>query len=201
MIIGCWFHFGQCLFRKLVEIGLKSIYSQDTELKKTFKNCVALALMPKNKVCDIFLDMIVEKSQSLMEKYPSFQDFIEYMTNTWIDDAIFPIDIWNHWNKDIGTRTNNNNEAYNFRLDSKLSKSHPNIWSFIEMIQAEESFMAVNYHRIENGNLKSRGRCKKDLIRDLLISNAQNDYLTSMKTYEDLEILLETLSQLTPDYS
>ena len=23
-IIGCWFHFGQCLFRKLAEIGLFS---------------------------------------------------------------------------------------------------------------------------------------------------------------------------------
>ena len=34
--------------------------------------------------------------------------------------------------------------------------------------------MAVNYHRSENGSLNSRGRCKKDIIRDLLISNAQN---------------------------
>ena len=39
-------------------------------------------------MCDIFLDMIVEKSQSLMEKFPAFQEFIEYMTNTWIDDTL-----------------------------------------------------------------------------------------------------------------
>jgi hypothetical protein len=33
-IIGCWFHFGQCLFRKIVEIGLKTQYGDDEDLKK-----------------------------------------------------------------------------------------------------------------------------------------------------------------------
>ena len=34
------------------------------------------------------------------------------------------------------------------------------------------------YERIEAGTLKSRGRCKKDIMRDLLIANAHNTYLT-----------------------
>ena len=161
--------------------------------------------MPKNKVVDVFLDMIVnyEKSVALVDKYPRFRDYTEYITTTWIDEAIFPIDIWNHWdNAAIGTRTNNNNETYNFRLDTKLkNKSHPNIWTFIEMIQTEESLMTVNYHRIVKGILKSRGWAKSDLMRDLAISPAQNAYLVSMHTYEDLEICLDTPSLLTPEYS
>ena len=35
-IIGCWFHFAQCLFRKIVEIGLKTQYGNDEELKKYY---------------------------------------------------------------------------------------------------------------------------------------------------------------------
>ena len=31
--IGCFFHFGQCLFRKLVEIGCKVAYGEDREDK------------------------------------------------------------------------------------------------------------------------------------------------------------------------
>ena len=54
------------------------------------------------------------------------------------------------------------------------------------MIQTEESLMTVNYHRIEKGILKSRGRAKSDLMRDLAISQASNAYLVSMHTYEDL---------------
>ena len=37
-IIGCWFHFAQCLFRKIVEIGLKTQYAYDEELKKYIYN-------------------------------------------------------------------------------------------------------------------------------------------------------------------
>ena len=33
-IIGCWFHFSQSLFRKIVEIGLKTQYGYDEDLKK-----------------------------------------------------------------------------------------------------------------------------------------------------------------------
>ena len=49
-IIGCWFHYGQCLFKKLVAFGLKSQYKNDPELRKWFKGFVALASIPVHKV-------------------------------------------------------------------------------------------------------------------------------------------------------
>ena len=61
--------------------------------------------------------------------------------------------------------------------------------------------MSVMYERIEAGTLKSRGRCKKDIMRDLLIANAQNTYLTSNQMYEDLETLLKNLSLFAPEFS
>jgi hypothetical protein len=33
-VIGCFFHFGQCLFRKIVEVGLKKEYGEDEDLPK-----------------------------------------------------------------------------------------------------------------------------------------------------------------------
>ena len=44
-ILGCWFHFGQCLFRKLVELCFKVAYGEDEDLKSWFKGVVALALL------------------------------------------------------------------------------------------------------------------------------------------------------------
>ena len=31
-IIGCWFHFAQCLFKKIVLLGLKKEYGEDEDV-------------------------------------------------------------------------------------------------------------------------------------------------------------------------
>ena len=64
--------------------------------------------------------------------------------------------IWNHWGTDMETRTNNNNEGYNHRLQKKIG-SDPNIWECVEGLQKEEKFIAIDYVRIESGQKKSRG--------------------------------------------
>ena len=53
-ILGCFFHFGQCLYKKLVELGLKVQYSQDANLRKWVKMVISLALVPPEKVSDGF---------------------------------------------------------------------------------------------------------------------------------------------------
>ena len=47
-LIGCFFHFGQCLFRNFCDFGLKACYSKDEELKKWLNLCIALAFIPPN---------------------------------------------------------------------------------------------------------------------------------------------------------
>ena len=41
------------------------------------------------------------------------------MLDTWVEEPRFPINVWNHWSH-IETRTNNNNEAYNLRVQKKI---------------------------------------------------------------------------------
>ena len=199
-IIGCWFHYGQCLYRTLCDLGLKVQYSKDEELKKTFQYCVALALISPCKVCEIFVDIIMDRAVSLLEKYPKLEKFFEYMTTNWIDEPLFSLSIWNHWSH-LETRTNNNNEAYNLRIEKRFgSKPHPNIWSFIEQIQKEELHMQVKLKQINIDTYRPRGRCKKDITKDLYISNAKNVYLESSKSTEDLETLLEDLRVCVPNF-
>ena len=76
----------QSLFRKLVECGLKQAYQNDEDLKMMFKKCIALALMPKNKVCEVFMDLIIQKSDFIIERNPRFQELIEYITVIWIEE-------------------------------------------------------------------------------------------------------------------
>ena len=78
-IIGCWFHFGQCLFRKQVNVGLKVAYGQDEDLKLWFKGVVALALLPPEKLDDAFVELM---DQAPLEQYSQLSEFFGlYDTN------------------------------------------------------------------------------------------------------------------------
>ena len=141
-----------------------------------------MALLPPEKVGDAFVEIIMEEAP--IEKYPQLTKFLDYFTINWVDDdAKFQINLWNHFHNE-NQRTNNNNEAYNLRLD-KRSEKHPNIWKFIELLQKEELHTSVKFERIEDGTLKIRGRKRVDLLRDLSITTSKNVYLQIDCTFDD----------------
>ena len=142
-ILGCFFHFGQSLYRNLCLHGMKTKYMTDDALKIWFKSLIALALIPTKDIQDEFVDLL-EKAQGnkniknlkyfLVFEYDGMEQFCEYLTNNWFDDDCkFPINLWNHYNN-RGPRTNNHIEGYNLKM-KKMLGSHPNIWKFISKIK------------------------------------------------------------------
>ena len=58
-IIGCWFHYAQCIFNKIKDLGLTKAYNEDETLH------VALALCyhkndDDSEVKDIFIDHVIQ---------------------------------------------------------------------------------------------------------------------------------------------
>ncbi|CAM4851223.1 unnamed protein product [Rotaria magnacalcarata] len=66
----------------------------------------------------------------------SLDDLFVYFKIPWVDGVV-PIKMWSFHNVDH--RTNNTSEAYNLRFATRLSRKHPNIWSFIQLIQSEHA--------------------------------------------------------------
>ena len=104
--------------------------------------------------------------------------FVRKRLNYIGDDSAptFPIELWNHFDAD--ERTNNDVEAYNYRLNTVIGP-HKNIWTFIKKIKTEESATHVKFLRIENETLRKRERNSKDLKRDLKISECKVSYLSN----------------------
>ena len=48
VIRGCFFHFAQCIWRKVQDLGLVTAYKQNSSLRKTVRRIAALPLMPLN---------------------------------------------------------------------------------------------------------------------------------------------------------
>jgi len=108
--------------------------------------------------------------------------------------------LWNHWDTDLKTRTNNNNEGYNFRLQKKLGLEHPNIWIFVKGLQKEELSVSIDYIRVVSGIKRSRGKDKKEIQKDLDIVTAKSVYCNSDRSFVDLEQLLDTYINMVPDF-
>ncbi len=114
------------------------------------------------------------------------------MTKTWIEGegesgSLFKIEWWNHW-KHLETRTNNTNEAYNFRFQVKMgSQFHQNIWLWVEFIQKEDFQLSV----------KGRNRTN-EIRKDNQILNAKVKYLESNKDSQAIDDFLTLLREICP---
>ena len=87
---------------------------------------MALALVPEEKVTCFFVDHILENAPT--DEYPKLEEFLDYMTNTWIDDGLYDIDLWNH-----------RNEAYNARLQIRMAVNLIQTYGYLS-IQFKKSF-------------------------------------------------------------
>ena len=120
-IKGCNFHYNQCLFRKLQELGLQQTYyassDEDSKSVKTlYQRTRALAFMPTWNIDDLWCQVM-----DSFDYIPRSQEFFDYCTDTWIDnDDIFPRNLWNYYGFD-DARTNNSLEGWHHCLNKNLS--------------------------------------------------------------------------------
>jgi hypothetical protein len=191
-ISACFFHFGQNIYRKIVEIGLKVQYSEDENLKSFVKKIIYLALLPIDKVDESFCDLC----EFEVPEYEEMGKFLDYVTLTYIDEPLFPIELWNHYDDNDNKRSNNDAEGYNLWLNTWLH-THPNIWKFIGNLKAEESTSYLKFLRINDGSFKKKNRKSKDVQRDLLIQTAKLNLIT--KKLDVKEYLME-VSKVVQDF-
>jgi hypothetical protein len=143
------FHFNQAIHRKIREVGLANDYLHDASVRDLCRQLMALSLLP--------IDEVVSQFQRIQTAMPtSLGDLLSYFKHQWMYGVV-PIHMWNFY--DVNHRTNNTSEgeqitvlylfhfkvlpfiiyilAYNLRFATRLSKKHPNVWTFIQLIQSE----------------------------------------------------------------
>lgn len=106
---GCFFHFGQNLWRHIQSLGLQSAYQKDSMFAMNLKYLLALASVPEGKVVDAF-NLISEQKFFEDDEKKQFnteiQNLLSYFETTYIGTplrgtqsrrktALFPIILWN----------------------------------------------------------------------------------------------------------
>ncbi|XP_054281223.1 uncharacterized protein LOC128998893 [Macrosteles quadrilineatus] len=84
-IQGCYFHFTQCLWRKVQDVGLASLYSRDEEIRRTIRMSAALAFLKPEDVDAgwIFVQGQTPSSEKVTESF-------DYFVDQWLENPAFP---------------------------------------------------------------------------------------------------------------
>lgn len=121
---GCFFHFTQCLWRKIQKIpGLAEKYISDPNFSLHIRMLPALAYVPKSYVVTAFEELL--NSQFYIDNDDLLKPLIEYFEDNWIGRLVgrrqmtrrtptFPLELWNCYDlaKKGLPRTNNNIEGW-----------------------------------------------------------------------------------------
>ncbi|CAF1129387.1 unnamed protein product [Brachionus calyciflorus] len=62
-VVGCQFHFAQCIRRKVDTLGLKIPYASNDDIQFFIKSFIALSMVPLSKIDDGFIILLENKSK------------------------------------------------------------------------------------------------------------------------------------------
>lgn len=181
-INGCHFHFTQCLWRKVQELGLVRKYMEEEEIRLHIRMCAALAHLPVEDVEEGWLSIQEESPTD-----PSLQTFYDYFVSQWFENPTFDVETWNCFN--ARHRTTNAVEGWHFKLNSLLNRPQPNFSKVITVLKKEAEYFDFIIDR-RYLNLDGKRRKLKYVKVDEQIKKTLAEYILN----KDIRKCLKTLS-------
>ncbi|KZS16486.1 Uncharacterized protein APZ42_017762 [Daphnia magna] len=131
---GCWFHYGQAIFRKTQEFGLQQEYQKKGVVYLIVKQLIALALLPENEIFQGFSDIKRKYADELSNQPQVVQDAVKllyaYYMNYWLLE-VEPVtySVYRDHN-----RTNNAIECWNRWFNERVLVAHPGFFEFMSFL-------------------------------------------------------------------
>jgi len=183
---GCHFHFTQCLWRKIQNVGLASVYKKNEDVQMHVRKCGAMAYLPLDKIDEAWL--IIQSNAPDDEK---LNEFNNYFVENWLDSTTFSKKMWNcHHEK---YRTNNIIKVWNHKFKTMVGRSHPSIWVLIEKLktaaaESDHQLLFLSFRLLEinsEGNKIDKQCIKLDerinrILQNFLENNDLDNCLTKL---------------------
>lgn len=171
-VVGCLFHLGQCLWRKVQELHLAEDYRNNE------------SFVPKEDVITAFDGLIAICPQNM-------DLIIDYWEDTYIGRqrrnrrAVpkFPISIWNVHDRVLNDlpRTNNSVEGWHRAFQQTLDCHHPSVYKLVDQFLKEQNRVEIQLERANAGIRQPEASKSKyiQLNRRLkaLVENYHNEHI------------------------
>ena len=115
---GCFFHFCQCLNRKIQALGLQVAYREDAGIRSFVRKTAALAFVPVR-----FVPLAWQAIKAEAPEHDGIAEFAAYLERTWLVGNYPPV-LWNVYETQQ-TRTNNRLEGWHSKMKKVVGKSPP----------------------------------------------------------------------------
>ena len=170
-IQGCLFHWKQALRRQFVKI---SEFHQDNTVKEDLQSIYGLAFIPEDAVLNTWEAL---KTQLYANPALLNHSILEYVENTWIKSAVYPVKMWNVHQAVLtgGPRTNNYSEGNNNALSRAVGCSNPSGGLLAETLKRFNAEAELNIQQSITGLTVATKKRKKYLdLNERIIRAVQN---------------------------
>lgn len=175
---GCHFHYCSALYR-FATTGIDNMhgdyFAADKLLVRFMQKLFALPLLPENRVEDAFQELLQNDAPNYLVNTARFGRFVAYVYNQWIVNDVNRRMV-NCYDRMGERRTNNDLEGWNSKI-GKLMHQHPNLWVFIERLQALQKQNRINENLILQNPINSiRVRSPKQITKEAELYGMQQVY-------------------------
>ena len=127
--LGCYFYYTQCVYRKIQNLGLVTLYKNTQTFQRTVQKIFVLPFLPPNSVGQLYQTLRSDfDNRRLILLHPKVGDFFQYVENQWIQGT--PVGFWNVFNREGNARTTNMCEGWNsnWKTSSKKTIATFGVW-------------------------------------------------------------------------
>lgn len=176
-INGCFFHFGQCIWRNIQTHGLQTWYNTPSN-SLFIKSIQALAFCPSNDVINLFNDLCdsLDEDTSIL-----LNEFLAYFERVWLGEPIrrrsrrnpiYSVSIWSVYHRTINDlpRTNNSVEGWHNAFQKIVGVSHPSRCKLVSKIRKQQSQVELTIiHALSGTNPRNSKTKYQELSRKLKV--------------------------------
>ena len=150
---GCLFHWTQCVWRKIGELGLAGTYFDKDcpELRKYMARTMALAFLPPAQMEDAV--------QWLEERSPAqLAPLHLYIIDQWLSKEGFPPSAWSVFMKAV--RTNNDLEGWHNRFNGRSARCNIQFYILVPLLHQEAQRFPIVVGLMTDDKISRRARSK-----------------------------------------
>jgi hypothetical protein len=171
---GCFFHFNQCLYRKVCEVGLKTDYSESDTVNLLVRLSMILPLVPLNEISEAYYIVTEYKPEVFC---PKIEKFMDYVFTQWVGDVsmeinnVYEHELWNHHGSKV--RTNNHIEGFHSKLNKLVKAAKPHIFKMVNVIKRQEDLTSVKYIQLQK---RTRPQSNTEQLKNVKIQALKDKY-------------------------
>ena len=150
VVLGCFFHFGQCLLRKVQSSRMVSVYKSNDDFGKLVRRCISLPFVKLNEIQET-VDQLRDTEINDETVDDMKNEFLDYIQQTWLDGP-YPPQTWNCHGRN-NENTNNNLERYNGTLNRLILVQHPNAYVLLSHFVTEICSSITTIEQLHEGKV------------------------------------------------